>query len=92
MRCVTYRTVLCLLAHQAKARLLFGPLDNEAHAHGLDTTGAVKRIDLDVTVRLGLAAGIDFIQHGCTILDGEHGNAPHIPIGVPRMGVIGPLN
>src|SRR4051812_28090477 len=79
-------------AHQLEAALVGWPVDDEGHADRLEAPVAVERQHLDVLVRVGLAAGLDFHHHAGGIGDVEHRLSPHIPIGVAGMRVVGRLD
>ena len=79
-------------ALQTKTGLMLGSLDDKAHHHRLHAAGVIEGVDLDVDLGIRLAAGIDFKKDGGAVLDLKHRVAPHVPIAVARMRVVGPLH
>src|SRR5947209_5408105 len=84
--------VVALLPLQPEARLMLGPLDDEAQRRRLPPQGAVVRVDPDVLLGVGLAAAGDLEQDRRGVAHLEHRQAPHVPQKVAGVGVVGVLD
>src|SRR5664280_2699787 len=75
-----------------KTGLVFGALHDEAQHGGLPALGSVVAVHLDVEVGECRTARIDFSHDIVGIREIEHGQSPHLPVHVSRMGVVGILD
>src|SRR5512139_3830012 len=80
-----------LLAPQPVAGLLLRTVHDEGEPHGLEASRRVERVQLDVAVRMRLARLAELRHHARRVLQVEHGHAPHLPVGVAGMRIVGVL-
>src|ERR1035441_9491976 len=85
-------TVPLLRPLHIKTGLVFGTLHDEAQHGRLPALGSVVAVHLNVEVGESPAAFIDFSHDIVGIREIEHGQSPHFPVHVSRMGVIGVLD
>src|SRR3954447_8831098 len=79
---------LGLGAVEEEAGLLGRPVDNEGEAKGLPAGARVEGRDADVAVAEDLPALLDLVHHAGRVLQVEHRQAPHLPVGVPGVRVV----
>jgi hypothetical protein len=81
-----------LLAVEPEAGLGGGPVDQEGQRDGLPALGRVVRVDPDVVLGVGLSAFAHLEQDADGVVQVEHGQAPHLPVGVAGVGILGELH
>src|SRR6185437_15068834 len=87
-RGVVHGAARSLLAHQIEARFDRGTIDDERQPQRLPTAGGIERVELDVVVGEGLAAGAHLRHDPGGIADVEHRSAEHLPVRVARMRIV----
>src|ERR1700751_4131981 len=80
-----------LLAVEPEARLDLRPVDDEGEAHRLPTVRGVEAGDTDVAIAIDPPAVGEFLHDARGVAQVEHRQAPHLPIGVAGMGIVGEL-
>src|SRR5690606_10586409 len=79
-------------ARQLEVRLLLWTLHDERQAHRFEATRRVEGVQTDVAPRVRSAASIHFVEHRRRVLHIEHRHAPHLPVGIARMGILSELD
>src|SRR6202165_4843974 len=92
MKRVANDAIFRLLPFQPKARLVSGPVDDELQAGRLLRELGVVQGHPDIEVGERFATPLHLIESRRCILDVEHRHAPHLPVDVPRMRVVGELH
>src|SRR6266481_799181 len=81
-----------LVPLQQEARLHGRPIDDERQPRRLEAQRRVEGVHPHVGLRMGFAAG-GHLRHGAGgIAQIEHGVAPHFPIEIPRVRIVGVLD
>jgi hypothetical protein len=85
---------LTLGSIQAELVLVCRPPDDEAERRRLAALARVVRDQFDVLVGVRFTAGANLAQHNVHLLDRqiEQRRTPHLPVGAPRMGIVGVLD
>src|SRR5271157_35679 len=92
MEGVTDAPVGRLLPVKAEARLLGGPVDQERQRDRLPALPRIVGGHLYIPIRVDLAALVDLVQRARGVRQTEHRQAPHVPVVVPRVRVVGELH
>src|SRR5579859_1015884 len=86
---VAHRPSLDLLAFQEEAALLGRAVDDEGQFHRFPAVRAVEGGNADIAIAERLAASGQLGQDAGGVLEVEHRLAPHLPIGVAGMRIVG---
>ena len=68
------------------------PVDDEGDPHRFPAMAGIEAEDADVAVAIDLAALVELHHHAGGVLEIEHRQAPHLPIGVAGMRIVGELD
>src|SRR6266487_3805879 len=88
---VVYNAIVHVLPRQAEAGIVGWPVDDKRERERLTPLAAIVGAHADVMVRVGPAALVDLVQNRCRVFHIEHGQAPHLPVAVARVRIIGEL-
>src|SRR5208283_1319522 len=92
-RRVALRTAIDFLPLQLEARLFLRTVGDERQPYAFPSRRRIERREADIRPALvDLAALRQLIQDSSRILEVEHRLAPHVPIGVAGMRVVGELD
>src|SRR5207247_434572 len=81
-----------LLSIEPEAWFLLRPVHDEGDTNRLPAVAGVKAADANVAVAVDTAAIREFAHDAGGIAQIEHRQAPHLPIGVAGMRVVGELD
>src|SRR5271165_2775029 len=83
---------LSFLAVKPEAGLMLRPVDDEGEAHRLPAVRGIEAGDADIAVAIDAPAVSELLHDPCGIAQVEHRQAPHLPIGVAGMRIVGELD